>query len=378
MEAEEGTAMDDRNDAIERQLSRADLLKLAAATGGAGLLAASGAEAALSRLTAESGKLLVLDWVGYEVPQLYAPYLKKYPGQKPQFKYMTSESNALAQMSAGLKPDIVRPYVGYVRDFAESGFVQPWNTKLIPNLKQLNPDMVKAGRHGGKQYGIPQDWGFDAVLYRSDKVKPKGKVGWATLWDERYKGKIAWWDDLYMLVVAGYALGIKNPWQMSNSELKRSADLLASQVKKGIVRMFWSSETDMQNAFAAGDIWIAYAWPADWAAMKAKGLKVIYAHPKEGAISWIGMLMLGAKSTRPQHAHAYVDAWSSRQSGTWLMNNYAYGHSNRLARPKSEDLAKALRINNPKALSEPFTHIDKYIPNRREYAKRWREVKAAG
>ena len=205
------------------------------------------------------------------MPQLYAPYLKKYPGQKPQFKYMTSETNALAQMSQGLKPDIVRPYVGYVRDFAESGFVQPWNTKLIPNLKQLNQDMVKAGRHNGKQYGIPQDWGFDAVLYRTDKVKPKGKVGWNLLWDERYAGKIAWWDDLYMLVVAGYALGMKNPWRQTDAQLERSRDLLADKVKKGIPRMFWSSETDMQNAFAGGDIWIAYAWPADWAAMKAQG-----------------------------------------------------------------------------------------------------------
>ena len=86
---------------MERELSRADLLKLAAATGGAGLLAASGAEAALSRLTAESGRLEVLDWVGYEVPQLYAPYLKKYPGEKPKFTYMTSETNALAKMSRG-------------------------------------------------------------------------------------------------------------------------------------------------------------------------------------------------------------------------------------------------------------------------------------
>ena len=138
-----------------------------------------------------------------------------------------------------------------------------------------------------------------------------------------------------MLVVAGYALGMKNPWRQTDAQLERSRDLLADKVKKGIPRMFWSSETDMQNAFAAGDIWIAYAWPADWAAMKAKGLKVRYAHPKEGAISWIGMLMLGKDSPRPQHAHAYVDAWSSRQTGNWLMNNYAYGHSNRLARPQS-------------------------------------------
>jgi spermidine/putrescine transport system substrate-binding protein len=368
--------MTDGSDLVERRLSREDFLKLTAAAGGAGLLAARTgvAGAAWERLTAESGRLQVLDWVGYEVPQLYAPYLKKYPGEKPQFTFMTSETNALGKMATGaIKPDIVRPYVGYVRDFAESGFVQPWNPKLIPNLKHLNKNMVKAGQYKGQQYGIPQDWGFDAILYRTDKVKPKA-ISWSLLFDERYAGKITWWDDLYMLVVAGYYLGFKNPWQQTTAELKQAQKLLSS--KKHVTKFLWSGETDMQTAFAAGDIWIAYAWPADWAAMKAKGLKVRYVHPKEGAISWIGMLMQGKDTPRPQHAHAFVDAWSSKQSGTWLENNYAYGHSNTLARPSSKDLLKALQLTNPNALKEPNAHIDRYIPNRQEYAKRWQEVKS--
>ena len=371
--------MDDGHDLAERRLTREDLLKLAAVAGGAGLLLgrASAAGAALDRLTVESGRLEVLDWDGYELKELYQPYLKKYPGQKPQFTKMTSETNALTKMSAGvIKPDVVRPYVGYVRDFAESGFVQPWNTKLISNLKYLNKDMVKAGQYKGKQYGIPQDWGFDAILYRTDKVKPK-EISWSMLWDERYAGKIAWWDDLYMLVVAGYYVGVKNPWQQSTAELKQSTALLSSAVKKHIPKMFWGYETDLQTAFAAQDIWIAYAWPADWLAMKNKGLKVKYVHPKEGAISWIGMLMQGKDTPRPEHAHAFADAWSSRQTGNWLEDNYVYGHANTLSRPKSQDLLKVLQLTNPNALKEPNAHIDRYIPNRLEYAKRWREVKAS-
>src|SRR5215210_1254644 len=166
------------------RLRREDLLKLAAAAGGAALLGgpAAVAEAARMQIAKESGRLQVLDWVGYEVKDLYAPYLKKYPGQKPKFTFTTNEANALAKLSSGLKPDIVRPYVGYIPDFAESGFFQPWDPKLIPNLKQLNPSMVKAGQYKGKQWGVPQDWGFDAILYRTDKVKPKAK-SWSLLFD---------------------------------------------------------------------------------------------------------------------------------------------------------------------------------------------------
>ena len=104
---------------------------------------------------------------------MFAQYVKQYPSNKPQFTYMTNESDALAKLHAGLKADIFRPYVGWTKYFATSGLVQPWDTSKIPNFKYLNPAMVKAGQYNGKQYGIPEDWGFDAILYRTDKVKPK-------------------------------------------------------------------------------------------------------------------------------------------------------------------------------------------------------------
>jgi len=81
---------------MDRQFSRQELLKLAAMTGGAGLVAgrAGFAQAARTQFAAESGQLQVLDWAGYEVKSLWASYLKKYPGEKPKFTFMTNEANA--------------------------------------------------------------------------------------------------------------------------------------------------------------------------------------------------------------------------------------------------------------------------------------------
>src|SRR5947209_4223782 len=200
----------------ERRWSREDLLKLAGVAGGAALLGGrvSAAGAALDRLAAESGRLQVLDWVGYGYDggqTMFAAYNKRYPKNKAQISVMTNEANALSKFQAGLKFDLFRPYIGWVKYFAQSGLVEPWDPKLIPNLKHLNPSMVKAGQYQGKQYGIPDDWGFDAILYRSDKVKPKAK-SWSLLFDERYKGKIAWYDDITMIQAAGLYLGFKNTW----------------------------------------------------------------------------------------------------------------------------------------------------------------------
>jgi spermidine/putrescine-binding protein len=94
-------------------------------------------------------------------------------------------------------------------------------------------------------------------------------------------------------------------------------------------------------------------------------------------MSWVGMLMLGKRTPRPQKAHAFANAWSSTQSAKWLEDNYGYGHANIKARPASKDLAKALKLTNPNAIREPNAHVDRYIPRRAVYARMWQEVKAA-
>jgi spermidine/putrescine-binding protein len=367
------------NDTMGKRLDRQTLLKLTAAGGAAGLIGgrAGVADAMRSFAGAETGRLQVLDWAGYGNDggqAMFAQYVKQHPASKPQFKYMTNESDAYAKLRAGQKPDIFRPYVGWVKFFATSGLVQPWDPSLIPNFKNLNQFMVKAGQYGGKQYGIPADWGFDAILYRTDKVKPKSN-SWGLIFDDRYRGKISWFDDLNMLTVAGLYLGVKDPWNQTDDELKRSQDLLVQ--KKKNVRLIWSSETNLWEAFGSGDIWIAYAWPNDWVQMKKKGLKVVYMRPKEKPVAWVGMFMLLKSSQRTHLAHDYVNAWSSTASAKWLEDNYGYGEANTIARPSSSDLLKALQLTNPRAVTEPNAHLDRDIPRRANYARLWEEVKAS-
>ncbi len=379
--------MSDSTDSIlERKLGRDEFLKLAALAGGAGLLAApGGAQAARALTTArartatgppiskEPGQLQVFEWAGYEVPGLYQPYLKAgYP--KPKFTFLTSDEQALAKVAAGFRPDVVHPCVGLVRNWGQTGFVQPWDTRLLSNFKDLNPAMVKAGQVGGKQYFIPADWGFSSVLYRADQVQPN-EQSWNLLYDERYAGKISWWDSLINLVVAGYVLGFRTPYNLTKAQLDTAKTFLIS--KKHVARNYWTSETDMQNDFAAGNIWITYAWPGDFAAMKGKSLDVVYMHPKEKPLSWVCGFVLIKGTKNYYHAHKYVDAWSSVQSAKWLENNYAYGEANLKAQPSSVDLLRELQLGHPSAVQEPNAHMDRYIPNRSVYEKVWDEVKAA-
>ena len=138
--------MSEDRDLAQKRIGRDDFLKLAALTGGAAVLGGptAVAEAARAQLAAESGRLKVMDWAGYGTDggsAMFAAYVKAHPKNKPQFSYMTNESDALGKIRAGQRPDVFRPYVGWVKYFATSGLVQPWNPKLISNFKYLNPFM---------------------------------------------------------------------------------------------------------------------------------------------------------------------------------------------------------------------------------------------
>jgi spermidine/putrescine transport system substrate-binding protein len=383
---------------LERKLGRGDFLKLGAVTVGSGVLAACGAEGAPEPagqatqptqerppLDQEPGDLEVFEWAGYEYPAYggkdgaLRPYVDQYG--KPKFTFLTSDDQALGKVRAGYEPDIVHPCVDYIGNWVEMGVVQPWDPSLIPSFDDLDPVLVEGGQIDGQQYFIPADWGFSSPLYRSDKVEPEGgEESWTLFYDERYKGKISWWDSpLENFVIWGYVNGVADPWKMSDEELDEAKDFLIS--KKHLCRNFWSSQTDLDADFAAGNIWIAYSWAGSYVAAKEAGLDVVYSEPKEGRLGWNCGFVLMKDTENFRHAHEFIEAWSSVESAEWIINNYAYGHANTAVDLSKvpADYVKVFHLDNPEAREEPNAHYARPVStaDRARYASRWDEVKAA-
>ena len=385
----------------ERRLGRDDFLRLGALTVGTGVLAACGAEdapepsaggsqptptepVARPPIEQEPGDLEVFEWAGYEYPAyggkdgVLKPYVDEYG--KPKFTFLTSDDQALGKVRAGYRPDMVHPCVDYTGNWVEMGVVQPWDTSLISNFADLEEPLVKGGQIDGQQYFIPADWGFSSPLYRADKVEPDGEESWTLFYDDRYEGKISWWDSpLENFVIWGYVNGIENPWEMTDDELDEARDFLMS--KKHLCRNFWSSQTDLDADIAAGNIWIAYAWAGSYAAAKEAKLDVVYSDPKEGRLGWNCGFVLMADTENFRHAHEFVDTWSSVESAEWIINNYAYGHANTTVDLANvpEDYVAVFHLDDPTAREEPNAHYSRPVSTERRaaYAQRWDEVKAA-
>jgi spermidine/putrescine transport system substrate-binding protein len=336
----------------------------------------------------ESGDLRIYEWLGYGDGSygddvLWREYKKAgYP--KPKFIKTFEDDAGFTKVAAGERYDIVHPCAYRFEDWVNlqdadgSPVMQPWDTSLIANYPDLNPALQEFGNFDGDQYFLVADWGFAAPMYRSDKIQPEDT--WGVLFDEQYGGRISWWDSLNMLITAAYFNGVPDPWAMNDEELEAQRDFLISKVP--LVKTFWVDDPtpDLVN----GDVDVAYAWQNHWWAavgygVPADGVPTVYMDPKEGRTSWYCGFALFADTENYHHAHEYADSWLSVQSAEWLVNNYAYGHTNTELdlSTVNQDLVDAFSLDDPAVLQEPNSHPERAIERRDVYNELWLEVKAA-
>jgi spermidine/putrescine-binding protein len=97
------------------------------------------------------GKLLILEWSGYEAteyPQFYAPFTEKYSDnldEVVEYSFFADDAEALAKVQSDIGADLVHPCNSWWQLYVDSGLVQPIDTARPEQLGQ-NP----AGfcRHG--------------------------------------------------------------------------------------------------------------------------------------------------------------------------------------------------------------------------------------
>lgn len=325
----------------------------------------------------EAGNLEVLTWRGFEAKQLWPAYRREYPGQPPKFQFIDTDDQALAKVRTGLDVDVAQPSVGHAQDFVNLELVQPWDGKLIAVYDQLRPELLKYGQIDGKQYSLPTDFGFTSPMYRADLVDPT-EDSWGLIFDDRYKGKITWYDDAstFLMLTALY-LEIPEPLNMTDAQLEDVKRFLIE--KKKIVRNFTASPTDLAADFQQGNVVVASALSYVYRELVDEGVDVVYMQPKEGRVAWSDGFLLLADTDEYVHAHDYVNAWLSPRPSQYELETFGLiplsseVDVNKL-NPK---VVEGVGLDQPSSFVPPKAHFLGYIERRGDYGKIWDEVKAA-
>ena len=273
----------------------------------------------------------VFTWEGWDVPELHQPYLAKH-GESPNMAIFGDEEEAFAKMRAGFKVDLTQPCTYKVPIWKDAGILQPIDTSRLSNWDDIIPSLktIPGTFEGDKQYFIPTDWGLTSVLYRAD-LAPEyvGNESWGMLWDPKYKGRLSMADSLIDgVMVAAIYIGAKDPFNMTDEEMAKTRAALKEQLP--LMRYYWTSPADIEQALASGELVATSAWNSSYAALKKEGFDVRYSSPKEGAMTWVCgfCLMSDHDPAKLDRIYDYLDAYASVESGVFALTEYGYGHGN--------------------------------------------------
>jgi spermidine/putrescine transport system substrate-binding protein len=211
--------------------------------------------------TAGPQTLTVLDWAGFEDPQMFSTFQEKYPNVTVSVAFGESDADIYAKMKAGADACLFHFYSGWQDFYPRDGLVRELDTARLSHWAEI-PERFKAlGRVDGKQYFIPWDWGFTSILYRTDKL-PGGVESWSTLFDPALAGHLSMWDDgPGAVAVASYIKG----WDETKLGPEQLAEIERMWVEqRKLNRFYWTGEPELVQGMASGEIWAAYAWACPW------------------------------------------------------------------------------------------------------------------
>ena len=286
-------------------------------------------------------------WGGYDVPDMFVPYIAKH-GEPPNFSSFGGSEEALTKIRGGFVPDVAHPCNQAIPRWVASGLFQTIDTSKLSNFSDVIPSLVNlpGNMEGGKPYMMPFDWGRTSITYRTDLFDLQGKEeSWGMLWDERYKGRMGilataadtWW------CAAIYA-GVDFNELSTDANFKKVADLLRKQ--RPLIRLYTDDTTTLEQALASGEMVAAMTWDSSAVTLKSQGIPAVFANVKEGALTWVcGAMMLKA-APNPDKAHDIIDSLLSVETGRWLIAENGYGHSNARSFDQfTDDELKELGLN---------------------------------
>ncbi len=320
--------------------------------------------------------LLVQDWAGYEKEEFWQPFIDQHPDTRVEYSFVADDAESFAKAQNSSDVDVMHPCANYFKLFVENGLVQPIDTSRLKYWDTVYPELAEIGQVDGKQYFIPWDWGFEALLVRTDKVQSAPQA-WADLWNPEYKGHVSIIDageNAYMVAALSEGLNPYDTTPEQDAQIKQKL----IDLKPNLIN-YWSDPTEASNMMANGDIWVlGNAWNESYISLDREGLAVKYVMPKEKAIGWMCGYSISSKTQNLDLVYDFLNARMDPQSLANMSNDQAYGPASKEAVALMDpETVKLLNLDNPEVLNDIFFMRPLTEAQHQHFTDLWTEIKAA-
>lgn len=272
------------------------------------------------------GEVAIVAWPGYiergETDPNYdwVTGFEKETGCKVTVKTAGSSDEMVSLMNGGGFDLVTASGDASVR-LIRGGTVQPINLALIPDYAKVDPKLQKASWHtiDGQHYGVPWQWGANVLMYNAD-VFENAPQSWSVVFEEQIlpdgksnKGRVeAYYGTIYLADAALYLmankpeLGIKDPYELNQTQFDAVVDLLRQQ--RGLVNRYWSDVVAQMDDFTNEGVVASTSWPFQVNTLRGSDkIKIGSTVPKEGATGWADTTMMHVDAPHPNCAYKWLN-----------------------------------------------------------------------
>jgi putative spermidine/putrescine transport system substrate-binding protein len=267
--------------------------------------------------------------------------------------------------------DIINIVGGMQKPLVENNLIDPIDVSRLSNWNKNSyiKEYFAAGTPGfnfigykDKVYGVPTVLQGDSFAYLPEATGPLDSYG--ALFDPKFKGYVALEDNYTtagqktaLYLKASKLANIKNPDDMTAAEFKTVVDFLIEKKRAGQFRTLWSSFEQAVNLIVSKEVHVIDCWEPMVSAAEAKGVKSVYAQPKEGYLLWAMAAYIVRNPRRTPEQTKAMYALLDFMQGPWygakitltrsyMTNSQAVAYAKATpAEFKPEEAAKIARID---------------------------------
>ena len=224
--------------------------------------------------------------------------------------------------------------------------IKNFDIDKIPYYQDLHHSLryTDWGQFDGKVYAVPWAWGPTGLLYDSNELSEP--ESWNIFWDPKYKGKVAFWDDISMIWITALTLGYKNVYNLTHEQL--------DEVKKKLLQLngqlhsIYKGEQEEINLLISGNILITNSWFDPSARLAKHNMQFKMVIPEEGAVGMFDSYLLSRNNKLMEVSHDFINHQISPEVQLQLSRTTGLAPSNiETLALMSQDEIKDLHLDDP-------------------------------
>jgi spermidine/putrescine transport system substrate-binding protein len=323
----------------------------------------------------EGQTLSIYNWSAYIAENTVGDF-ETLCGVTVTYDVYVSNEDMLARLRQGNPGfDIVVPTGYMIEIMIANDLLVPIDHDNIPNLANVNPELLDPPYDPDNVYTTPYQWGTIGIAY--NQVRVGGEI---TRYEElfTYDGPVAWLEDARAMPgIALNQLGL-DPNSIDADEIAQARDFLIENGDNVVTIV----AADSQNLLQSGTVHMAIDYPGNTFQLRAvcECDDYVYVIPEEGTFIWQDNVAIPVDAPNPELAQVFMDYLLDPQVSADISNYTAYGTSNQVA--IDEGLIFEEYLNNPgiyppQELIERLFYVETVPEAETLYNDAWDEIKVA-